>query len=123
MNRLIAALLGASLLPGCFVYTRPDHGAVHVTGDPNVHVVAGGGQCTCVQGAAEVCNGCDDNCNGTVDEGCAGGGVVTSSVATPNGGVVVNTPPPVQCTCVQGAQEICGNGCDDNCNGTVDEGC
>ena len=25
---------------------------------------------TCTQGAAEVCNGCDDNCNGVVDEGC-----------------------------------------------------
>ena len=24
----------------------------------------------CVQGVAEVCNGCDDNCNGVVDEGC-----------------------------------------------------
>ncbi len=24
----------------------------------------------CVQGAGEACNGCDDNCNGVVDEGC-----------------------------------------------------
>jgi hypothetical protein len=24
----------------------------------------------CVQGAGEMCNGCDDNCNGVVDEGC-----------------------------------------------------
>lgn len=24
----------------------------------------------CMQGVAEVCNGCDDNCNGVVDEGC-----------------------------------------------------
>ena len=24
----------------------------------------------CVQGVGEVCNGCDDNCNGVVDEGC-----------------------------------------------------
>jgi hypothetical protein len=27
--------------------------------------------CTCRQGAAEICNGCDDNCNGVVDENCA----------------------------------------------------
>ncbi len=25
---------------------------------------------TCVQGAAETCNGLDDNCNGQIDEGC-----------------------------------------------------
>ena len=25
---------------------------------------------TCVQGAQEICNGCDDNCNGVVDENC-----------------------------------------------------
>ena len=24
----------------------------------------------CVQGAQETCNGCDDNCNGVIDEGC-----------------------------------------------------
>ncbi|MDO9020333.1 MAG: putative metal-binding motif-containing protein [Deltaproteobacteria bacterium] len=24
----------------------------------------------CIQGAGEACNGCDDNCNGVVDEGC-----------------------------------------------------
>lgn len=27
--------------------------------------------CQCRQGAVEVCNGCDDNCNGVIDEGCA----------------------------------------------------
>lgn len=31
-------------------------------------------------------------------------------------------PPQQQCVCRQGAQEIC-NGCDDNCNGTIDENC
>jgi hypothetical protein len=27
-------------------------------------------EATCTQGAAEVCNGLDDNCNGQIDEGC-----------------------------------------------------
>jgi hypothetical protein len=124
MNRWLASVLCALVLPGCFVYTRPD--PITVNGGATVGtnaVVTTGAQCTCMQGAAEVCNGCDDNCNGAVDEGCGGGGVVTTSVATPTGGVVVNNPPPRQCTCVQGAQEVCGNGCDDNCNGSVDEGC
>lgn len=123
MNRWIASVLCALVLPGCFVYTRPE--PVTYGGTATVNAQANtGAQCTCMQGAAEVCNGCDDNCNGTVDEGCsAGGAVVTSSVATPTGGVVVSQPPPRQCTCMQGAQEICGNGCDDNCNGSTDEGC
>ena len=122
MNRWIASILCALVLPGCFVYTRPE--PVTVSGGATVNAaVATGAQCTCFQGAAEICNGCDDNCNGIVDEGC-NAGVVTTSVATPTGGVIVNNPPPVrQCTCIQGAREICGNGCDDNCNGSVDEGC
>lgn len=109
------------------MYTRPAQvdvqGGVVVNGG-----MQGGGQCVCAQGAQEVCNGCDDNCNGIVDEGCGGGGVaVTSSVAQPSGGVVYHDPHPqpvpVQCVCRQGAQEVCGNGCDDNCNGSIDEGC
>lgn len=27
-------------------------------------------QCVCRQGAVEICNGCDDNCNGVIDEQC-----------------------------------------------------
>lgn len=32
--------------------------------------VAPAAQCVCRQGAMELCNGCDDNCNGIVDENC-----------------------------------------------------
>jgi hypothetical protein len=108
--------------------------------------VVAGGQCTCVQGAAEACNGCDDNCNGMVDEGCGNNGVMTNTnvvVSGPSyqpppttGSVVVTgtvptttttttvaQPPPVQCVCRQGAAEICGDRCDNNCNGSIDEGC
>ena len=55
-------------------------------------------------GAAETCNGVDDNCNGQIDEGnvCGGGG------GNP-------TPTP--------GNEVCGNGRDDNGNGQIDEGC
>ncbi len=74
---------------------------------------------------AEVCNGLDDNCNGTVDEGDPGGGaactvpVVRGLCAEGITGCQlglldcfqVNTPSPEEC-----------NGLDDNCNGAVDEG-
>ena len=29
-----------------------------------------GAPCVCHQGAQEICNGCDDNCNGVIDEAC-----------------------------------------------------
>src|SRR6266849_322295 len=72
-------------------------------------------------GAPEVCNGVDDNCDGMVDEGL---GTISCGV-----GVCHNTVP----ACVMGMPnmctpnnpnpqgEICGNGLDDDCDGTVDE--
>ena len=73
---------------------------------------------------AETCNGLDDNCNGTTDEGNPGGGAACSTgqmgVCDPGtqqclGGSLV-------CQANQAAMpEICNN-LDDNCNGAVDEG-
>jgi hypothetical protein len=71
----------------------------------------------------ELCNGIDDNCNGTVDD-------ATTDTGTPCG--VSNVSPCalglVQC---QGAAKVCVgnvdpkpelcNGIDDNCNGTIDD--
>lgn len=77
-----------------------------------------------VQPSAEVCNGLDDNCDGTVDEG------------DPQGGVGCATPMPGVChigvsACVNGtlvcnqtvqpAAEVC-NELDDDCDGVVDNG-
>lgn len=122
-------------LTGCYVYGEAQGPAINAT--VNTPTVVAGGQCTCVQGAAEVCNGCDDNCNGAVDEGCGGGVVTDTNVSVsgpsyqppPTSGTVVVTgttvaqPAPVQCVCQQGAREACGDGCDNNCNGSIDEGC
>lgn len=85
----VLALLATS---GCYVRThhRPPSARVSVSGSAQTNstpppaenrvtvsasspTVATGVtvvEATCTQGAAEVCNGLDDNCNGQIDEGC-----------------------------------------------------
>ncbi|MFO0651505.1 MAG: putative metal-binding motif-containing protein [Polyangiales bacterium] len=72
---------------------------------------------------AETCNGRDDNCDGMIDNGFACARGSTASCTTTCGSMGVST---CSDACVRGAcvppAEAC-NGRDDNCNGTVDEGC
>jgi hypothetical protein len=91
-------------------------------------------------GAVEVCgNGIDDNCNGSIDEGC----IVTytyysdgdkDGYGRSNSSITSNNPMPPKGYAIlagdcddkkasvhPGATEIC-NGIDDNCNGVIDEG-
>src|SRR5581483_122576 len=88
-------------------------------------------------GAAELCNGVDDNCNGQVDDGLTfsnyypdadGDGygnkqASAQSACAPVSGKVTNN---TDCDDSRfgvhpGASEVC-NGLDDNCNGSIDEG-
>ena len=73
----------------------------------------------------ETCNGLDDNCNGSIDEGDPGGGgtcVVSGQSGVCADGIEHCTTGIVQCEQqVTPSSEIC-NGLDDNCNGPVDEG-
>ncbi len=77
-------------------------------------------------GTDEVCNGVDDNCDGTVDEGfsvgepctvgalaCAASGV---TVCSETGGIACNARP------LPGLPETC-DGTDEDCDGVVDNGC
>ena len=49
----------------------PTHGTVHVqVAQPTVEAGVTVIEASCTQGAQEVCNGLDDNCNGQIDEGC-----------------------------------------------------
>jgi len=77
-----------------------------------------------VQASPEVCDGLDNNCNGSTDEGNPGGGgactrgqpgVCSAGTRVCQSGALA---------CVQNAQataEVC-DGLDNNCNGAVDEG-
>ncbi|MBS1148973.1 MAG: regulator of chromosome condensation [Myxococcaceae bacterium] len=86
-------------------------------------------------GAAELCNGVDDNCSGAADEGLTfqsyfvdgdgdgfGAGTGTSS-CTPIAGRVTNNTDcnDTSASIKPSATEIC-NGVDDNCNVQIDEG-
>ncbi|MDF1556377.1 MAG: putative metal-binding motif-containing protein, partial [Deferrisomatales bacterium] len=88
-------------------------------------------------GAVEVCNGNDDNCSGTVDEGVGAtyyldtdgdtyglDSATTQACSLPagyaaQGGDCDDADPAVS----PGASEACANGLDDNCNGFADEDC
>ncbi|MFT3769537.1 MAG: MopE-related protein [Minicystis sp.] len=73
-------------------------------------------------GAAEVCDGVDNNCNGSVDEGNPGGGAAcsTGQAGVCAAGTVVCSGGALVCSRNQGPSgEVC-NGVDDNCDGVAD---
>jgi hypothetical protein len=85
------------------------------------HVLCDGGESKCVDAVypdAEICDGADNDCDGSVDEGlirrCAticGGGVEECRLGNW-----------VDCDAPQAEPEICDN-LDNDCDGVVDEGC
>ena len=75
-------------------------------------------------GAPELCNGLDDNCNGTADEGFNVGAPCDGpdGDACEEGVIVCNAFGSTTCTDNTSTNvEVCNN-IDDNCDGTVDEG-
>ena len=74
--------------------------------------------CTAPKPTAEVCNGIDDDCDGTADNNLPPGGACTLNGCTgiwicTRGKLVCNAPSPVP--------ELC-DGVDNDCNGQVDDG-
>ncbi len=89
-------------------------------------------------GAAETCNGLDDNCNGQTDEGLVMGtyyqdldndgfgntAVTVQACAKPAGYAVLSGDcNDLSANVYPGKTEICGDGLDNNCDGQTDEGC
>ena len=75
-------------------------------------------------GATEFCDGIDNNCSGTADEGNPGGGgsCSTGQVGVCASGILQCVGGALTCVPVQGpSAELC-DGLDNNCNGAVDEG-
>jgi hypothetical protein len=88
-------------------------------------------------GASEVCNSVDDNCSGAADEGLTfsnyyadadgdgyGAGAATNACSNPVGYVSQNGDCDDSNNAVlPGATELCTNAIDDDCDGTINEGC
>ncbi len=110
---------------------NPGGGAACTTGQSGVcspgtlACTAGSVQCVrSVNPSVEVCDGLDNNCNGSVDEGNPGGGAAcsTGQQGVCAGGTRQCTAGALQCVRVTGPSTETCDGLDNNCNGTVDEG-
>ncbi len=79
---------------------------------------------TIFPGNPEICDSKDNDCNGLVDEGNPGGGLpcTTGQPGVCGQGTEFCSAGHLVCVPDQGAGcEVCGNGLDDDCDGTVDE--
>jgi hypothetical protein len=110
---------------------NPGSGSACDTGAPGA-CAAGTTECesgslVCVPDAepgTETCNGIDDDCDGTVDEGNPGGGgpCTTGLGGLCEAGTIQCQLGELTCEAVSAAQPESCNGVDDDCDGTVDEG-
>jgi len=113
---------------------NPEGGAACDTGMPGAcldgltECTVGGLTCVPqVAPAAEQCNNIDDDCNGAIDDGNPGGGGAcnTGQPGICSAGTMQCSAGALSCSQNQmpAASDTCGNGLDDNCNGSTDEGC
>ncbi|MBI5537093.1 MAG: putative metal-binding motif-containing protein [Deltaproteobacteria bacterium] len=108
--------------------TQCDTGLLGLCKAGITHCTNGSVQCVGLNAPkGEVCNGLDDDCNGSIDNGSLPGVGVACSVPgqnpnTPCGkSVSVCTAGQIQCPQTYQAQSETCNGIDDDCNGTIDD--
>ena len=108
---------------GCYVCEVPFANSVPRAGDDcNDNAI------TIFPGATELCDDKDQNCDGTVDDGCD-----KDKDGYCDGKLTISNPPPQICPHTKsdcddlnsdrnpGANEVCGNGIDDNCDGSEND--
>lgn len=90
----------------------------------------GGAECSATPGMPqpEVCNGLDDDCNMTVDDGFGVGNACTAGlgVCSKSGNVICDGMGGSKCSATPGAPlgpEECGDAEDEDCDGLLDNGC
>src|SRR5262249_5437694 len=71
--------------------------------------------------AAETCNGLDDDCDGSTDEGPGGGSCTTGLPAACAAGTRQCTDGAIQCLANAAVPEVCDNQ-DNDCDGQIDDG-
>ncbi|MCC6523856.1 MAG: hypothetical protein IT373_14455 [Polyangiaceae bacterium] len=104
-----------------------DTGLQGVCGPGRLHCVAG--TVSCVQNVAsssEACDGVDNDCDGSTDEGNPGGGVACSTGLLGVCGAGTRQCQSGVLDCVQNVasgSEQCNDGLDNDCDGSTDEGC
>jgi hypothetical protein len=115
-----------------------DEGYISVGTTCGVGACANSGATSCVNGSIQdscdpgdpapndaTCNGIDDNCNGSNDEGYISVGTTCGVGACANSGATSCVNGSVQDSCDPGdpaPNDVTCNGVDDNCNGSNDEG-
>jgi subtilisin-like proprotein convertase family protein len=73
-------------------------------------------------GATEACNGVDDDCNGLDDAGDPGVGGQESDADGDGFSICAGDCDDVASTTFPGASDVCGDGLDNDCDGTLDDG-
>ena len=81
--------------------------------------------CVCIPSGAEICDGLDNDCNGTIDDGFNVGQTCTNGVGecVATGAIICDGGGNAICDAVPGSpsNEVC-DGLDNNCDGTADDG-